>query len=72
MQIPFLNPERLHWLRSGRYVQGWYREGDILMYVNRGVGTGLPVRFRCRPEVTVYVLHRAGGRRPAVVGRAAR
>ena len=59
VQIPLVNRKRLPGLRGWRYIQGWYREGDILMYVNRGIGTVNPaVRFRCRPEVTVYVLHR--------------
>lgn len=73
VQIPFVNRKRLPGLRAWRYIQGWYREGDILMYVNRGIGTVNPaVRFRCRPEVTLYVLRCGTGRRPVVVGRARR
>lgn len=40
------------------YVTGWYEEGSILMYVNRGVGVSLfPVRLFSRPEVTLFILH---------------
>ncbi|RNB81974.1 metallophosphoesterase [Brevibacillus panacihumi] len=42
-----------------RYVQGLYRVGPDQMpvYVNRGLGTTiLPVRFFCRPEITVLTL----------------
>lgn len=42
------------------YVQGLYRVGktkQLQVYVNRGLGTTiLPVRFFCRPELTVFTL----------------
>lgn len=48
--VPDANPTR--------YVEGWYRKDRMLMYVSRGVGMSiLPLRFRCRPEVTLFVLH---------------
>lgn len=43
-----------------KYVKGLYHAGDSQMpvYVNRGLGTTiLPVRFLCRPELTVFTLH---------------
>ncbi len=62
VQIPHIRRNRLPGLMGWKYIQGWYREGDILMYVNRGVGMVNPaVRFRCPPEVTLYVLHPEGG-----------
>jgi uncharacterized protein len=56
--VPFVPRRRLPGLKGWHYIQGWYREGGILMYVNRGIGTvNPPIRFRCQPEVTLYVLH---------------
>ena len=40
-----------------RYVMGLYRPGRMLLYVNRGLGmVGLPMRFNCRPEITLITL----------------
>ncbi len=43
-----------------RFVHGWYRQGSVQMYVNRGVGCSgwgvLARRFRCHPEITHYTL----------------
>ena len=42
---------------SGRYVRGWYDDGDgPPMYVSRGIGTVamLPLRFGAVPEVTFF------------------
>lgn len=56
--LPFIQRNKLPGLKGWKYIGGWYREYGILMYVNRGVGTiAMPIRFRCRPEVTLYVLH---------------
>ena len=45
--------------------QGWidgYGEPGNRLYVNRGIGfSSLPVRFRCRPELTLFSLRRADG-----------
>lgn len=56
VRIPFLPP--MHLPEYGRrYVEGWFRHGPTQMYVNRGIGAiGLPVRFRCPPEITVFTL----------------
>lgn len=41
-----------------KYLSGYYRLSDSFqVYVTRGVGTvGLPLRFNCRPEITVLRL----------------
>jgi len=40
-----------------KYVEGWFRFGNLQLYVNRGLGTvGLPVRFDCPPEITFFTL----------------
>jgi len=42
-----------------RYVAGMYSINDMPVYVNRGLGTtGLPLRFRARPELTLLRLVR--------------
>lgn len=43
-----------------KYVEGWFRFGNMQLYVNRGLGTiGLPFRFDCPPEISVFTLRRA-------------
>jgi uncharacterized protein len=43
-----------------KYVQGWFRIGNMQLHVNRGLGTvGLPFRFDCPPEISVITLRRA-------------
>ncbi|MWV46882.1 metallophosphoesterase [Paenibacillus sp. HJL G12] len=47
---------------SKKYIMGAYAIGDRSMplYVNRGIGeTHLPIRFLCKPELTIFTL-RAG------------
>ena len=43
-----------HW----QWSQGFHRVGKNQLYVNRGLGTYLPGRLFCRPEVTVFTLDR--------------
>jgi predicted MPP superfamily phosphohydrolase len=39
------------------YISGWYKRGQTLMYVSRGLGTsGPPMRLFCRPEITYIQL----------------
>jgi len=53
---PFLPPPMLP-VRNKRYTSGAFElSGGRQLYVNRGVGTILPVRFNVRPEVTVFSL----------------
>jgi hypothetical protein len=43
-----------------KYVEGWFRFGNLQLYVNRGLGTvGIPVRFDCPPEITLFTLRTA-------------
>lgn len=40
-----------------KYPSGLYRIDDLTLYTNRGIGMlGLPIRFACRPEVTLFTL----------------
>lgn len=56
---PFLQPPLLPG-KNRRYVAGEYAlAGARRMYINRGIGHLLPVRFNVRPEITVFHLTRA-------------
>jgi uncharacterized protein len=40
-----------------KYPVGQYKVGNMIQYTNRGLGmSGLPLRFNCRPEITVFTL----------------
>jgi uncharacterized protein len=65
--LPFGGPLTLPAMGQ-KYVEGWFRFGadaripasGLQLYVNRGIGTvGVPFRFNCRPEITVFTLRRA-------------
>ncbi len=55
-KAPFLPPPILP-VRNLRYSAGEFAlNGGRRMYINRGIGHSLPVRFNARPEVTVFSL----------------
>ncbi len=42
-----------------QYVEGWFKLGNMQLYVNRGIGTvELPFRLNCPPEITLITLRR--------------
>lgn len=49
---PFLAPCRDKFRRA----QGLTKVGDTWLYVSRGISAGLPIRFKCPPEVSVLNL----------------
>jgi len=51
----------LHLPPGGRkYVEGLFKIDNMQLYVNRGIGSvGVPFRFDCRPEITVFTLRSA-------------
>jgi predicted MPP superfamily phosphohydrolase len=54
--VPLYGPPRLPPLGK-KYYAGLYRVGDMQVYTNRGIGVvGIPIRFFCRPEITVITL----------------
>jgi uncharacterized protein len=58
--VPPFSQLLLPGMRSLRYVRGWYREREGLIYVNRGIGvTGVPIRFCSRPEISLFTLRAA-------------
>lgn len=54
--IPYLRRECYNVIRHWKWAQGLHRVGSNILYVNRGLGTYLPGRFLCPPEVTVITL----------------
>jgi uncharacterized protein len=43
-----------------KYPIGQYQVGSMIQYTNRGLGSsGIPMRFNCRPEITVFTLKSA-------------
>ncbi len=63
VRLPWLPPFYLPRF-SAPFVAGLYRVGpqQTPLYVNRGIGTSaFPVRFLCRPEITLLRLHAAPG-----------
>jgi predicted MPP superfamily phosphohydrolase len=42
--------------KSKRFAAGMYYHDNTLLYVNKGVGFGVKIRYRVRPEVAVMVL----------------
>lgn len=54
--IPFEGP-RYAPVRDKRFVAGLRGWNDKQIYVSRGVGNLMSVRFQCRPEVTILDLH---------------
>jgi len=59
ISLPIVGPLALPVLGQ-KYVEGWFRFGDLQLYVNRGLGTvGVPFRFDCPPEITLLTLRSA-------------
>jgi predicted MPP superfamily phosphohydrolase len=52
---PLFAPCRDKWRRA----QGVVRVGDTWLIVSRGIAAGVPVRFRCPPEVTLLTLRQS-------------
>jgi predicted MPP superfamily phosphohydrolase len=56
---PFLPPPVLP-VRNKRYTAGEFEVGaGRRLYINRGLGHMLPVRFNVRPEITLFTLEAA-------------
>lgn len=61
VRLPWIGPIVTP-LGAKKYVDGLYKlkEGKFFLYANRGIGVSLhPVRFCCRPELTLFELHRS-------------
>ena len=59
IRIPLIGATNLPPL-GRKYIEGWFRFGNLQLYVNRGLGTvGVPVRFNCPPEIALLTLRSA-------------
>ncbi len=62
VRLPLIGNTSALPLYGRKYVDGLYTlgGGKLQVYTNRGIGVSVfPVRFLCRPELTVFTLHRA-------------
>lgn len=57
IRLPILTEREVRRIGSKHYRAGWFNIGRAKLYVNRGLGqVGVPLRFLCRPEVSVFTL----------------
>ncbi len=54
--IPYLSDECISVIRNWEWAMGLHPVGENWLYVNRGLGTYLPGRLFCPPELTVITL----------------
>ncbi len=64
IHFPLITPYLLQSIgrKAGKFLSGWYREEGQpgSLYVSRGIGVvGIPMRFRCDPEITLFDLEPA-------------
>jgi len=55
VRIPFYGAPLLP-VRNRQYDAGLFSVGQKRLYVNRGLGYLRPIRFNCRPEITLFTL----------------
>jgi hypothetical protein len=65
VRLPFIGAVRVPSRYGTRFARGLFKLGDTFFYVNAGMGMShLPIRFLCRPELTVLTL-----KKPVTVAR---
>jgi predicted MPP superfamily phosphohydrolase len=65
VRLPFIGAVRVPSRYGTRFARGLFKLGDTFFYVNAGMGMShFPIRFLCRPELTVLTL-----KKPAAVAR---
>lgn len=55
-RVPFLRADFTKVVKNWEWSQGFHQVGKNQLYINRGLGTYLPGRLFCPPEVTVITL----------------
>jgi hypothetical protein len=55
INLPFMGAPVLPYLGK-KYPAGLYQVGDMWQYTNRGLASVIPIRFNCRPEISVLTL----------------
>lgn len=56
IRVPLIGSMFVPSLHSRRYDMGTFHEGETVLHVNRGIAGKEPIRFRCPPQVTRFVL----------------
>jgi uncharacterized protein len=57
VRLPFIGALRVPSRYGTRFARGLFKLGDTIFYVNAGMGMShFPIRFLCRPELTVLTL----------------
>lgn len=65
VRLPFIGALCVPSRYGTRFARGLFKLGDTFFYVNAGMGMShLPIRFLCRPELTVFTL-----KKPVAVAR---
>jgi uncharacterized protein len=60
VNLPFIPRRTLPGLKGWKYIRGWFQVGSVALYVNRGIGMiNPPIRFMCRPEISLFTLRTA-------------
>lgn len=55
--VPFWGPAHTQsWSLSRQEVAGYFRRANVQVYVTRGIGEGIPLRWNARPQVTLITL----------------
>ncbi|MGC8949024.1 MAG: metallophosphoesterase [Thermoprotei archaeon] len=54
--LPFIGPLWAPSKYGTKYASGLFKEENIYMYVNKGVGEIIPIRFNCRREIALLNL----------------
>lgn len=57
IRLPLIGSVLVPSVYSRRYDCGVFEEGPTVVHVSRGLGGQHPVRYKCRPEATLLVLH---------------
>ncbi|MEO1428105.1 MAG: metallophosphoesterase [Cyanobacteria bacterium J06632_19] len=55
-RMPLVKTEFFNVVRNWQWAKGFHRIGSNQLYINRGLGTYLPGRLFCNPEVTLITL----------------
>jgi hypothetical protein len=59
VRLPFVGAMQLPPMGK-KFIEGWFRLEGLQLYVNRGLGSvGVPFRFDCPPEITLFTLRSA-------------
>lgn len=61
LRFPKVDPTQVRVVHHWQWASGLHGVGQNWLYVNRGLGTYAPGRFRCAPEVTLLRLVGEGG-----------